>query len=165
MSKVNGVVEAAMAPNKWGKNSILIGETWYSTDPAYMKTPMPTKGDVVEFDDGGKKYINNLRIVSKGEGAAKSSGSNYSHLGVELGHASNIAKDMAIAADIEVGSDEWYKFWMTHTQKVYSTMKALRNKFEAPPVVHNPDVVVLTGAAKPSSSPVEASEDISDIFQ
>ena len=110
MATVTGTVEAALIPNKWGKNSILVGEVWYSTDPKYMTGDIPRKGDVVEFDSGKTgKYINNLTVTSKGAGSAssaKSAGGGYSNLGVELGHASNVAKDMANAFFSEEGQPE-----------------------------------------------------------
>ena len=171
MATVTGTVEAALIPNKWGKNSILVGEVWYSTDPKYMTGDIPRKGDVVEFDSGKTgKYINNLTVTSKGAGSdssAKSAGGGYSNLGVELGHASNVAKDMANTyfAGKAAGSDEWYKYWVTHTEKVYTVMKKLRAKHEAPVVspVGTDDVVVLA-KAKPSSKPVETADEIEDIF-
>ena len=41
MATVTGTVEAALIPNKWGKNSILVEEKWYSTDPQYMTGDIP----------------------------------------------------------------------------------------------------------------------------
>ena len=175
MATVTGTVEAALIPNKWGKNSILVGEVWYSTDPKYMTGDIPRKGDVVEFDSGKTgKYINNLTVTSKGAGSAssaKSAGGGYSNLGVELGHASNVAKDMANAfffGDTSaIGGDEWYKYWVTHTEKVYTVMKKLRAKHEAPvatPTGVGTDDVVVLAKAKPSSKPVETADEIEDIF-
>ena len=165
MAQVTGVVSQANNPNQWGKFAINVDGNWYSTNPDWIALK-PNAGDEVTFDDGGKKYIKNLQILKEGSGAPATSGGKkggYSSLGVELGHASNIAKDMAnkIFADVEVGSEDWYKFWMTHTQKVYKTMKALRDKYEneavaVPAASPESNVVVL----KKSASKTAAIEDI-----
>jgi len=59
MSTVAGVVEAVS--NKFGKTSLLVNGGWYGTK--FGISPMPNKGDEVEFDDGGGKFINKLRIT------------------------------------------------------------------------------------------------------
>lgn len=61
MAIVKGVVEVASI-NKWGKFNMLVNEMWYSTKPEWLSVK-PTSGQTVEFDDGGKNYIKNLRIV------------------------------------------------------------------------------------------------------
>ena len=61
MSNVNGVVEATS--NKFGKFSVMVGGNWYATKEEWAPTPRPNKGDVVEFDDGGGKYLKKCRIV------------------------------------------------------------------------------------------------------
>lgn len=70
MATVTGTVEAYS--NKWDKDSILVNGKWYST-----KFPLPTKpdkGDEVEFEDGGKNFINKFRIThSTGGGGSTAS--------------------------------------------------------------------------------------------
>jgi hypothetical protein len=172
MALVTGTVEAAHS--KWDKWNILVNDKWYSTKLEYARAK-PGKGAVVEFDDGGAKFTKNLRVISEGEPypsggypspSPKSGTKTYSNLGVELGHASNVAKDMAIHyslhVDIEIGSPEWYKYWVTHTEKVYNVMKALRYKYEIPPPIVNDSStdsetapVVMTNGSKeePDSEP------------
>ena len=170
MAIVTGVAEVVMNPNKWGKISICVDGNWYSTDPKYVKWAIPNSGDEVSFDSGGTgKYLNNLTIVGKGSGdPAKSSPAKggYSNLGVELGHASNVAKDMAntFFSETEIGSEEWYTYWVEHTQKVYATMKKLRAAYEEAPSTksEDSDVVVITGAGKPSSATTAA--EVADVF-
>jgi hypothetical protein len=160
MATVTGVVEVAMNPNKFGKFAMLVDEVWYSTDPSWLPTK-PEKGDTVTFDNGGKKYIKNLTITGKGglgkthSPAAKGG---YSNLGVELGHASNVAKDMAnkFYKDADIGSEDWYIYWMEHTQKVYKVMGKLRKKFEEP---EEEKVVVMEKKAEPASI-----SELDDIF-
>jgi hypothetical protein len=173
MSKVTGVAEVVLNPNKWGNISILVNEEWYSCKPEQARFAIPNKGDSVEFDNGGKKYINNLVITSGSTGTAPtgsykgtaSKAKPYSSLGVELGHASNVAKDMANSffAGEDVGSADWYKYWMEHTQKVYKLMSALRDRYENPeetaPAVEEDSVEVMH-----SKKPSVAETSLEDIF-
>jgi len=69
MAIVTGTVESF--GTKWDKYSILVNGTWYSTKMEYS-TCKPVKGDVVEFDDGGAKYTQKMKIVSAGGGASES---------------------------------------------------------------------------------------------
>jgi len=176
MAQVRGVVEGQH--EKWEKWNILVNGTWYNTKLEWAKEK-PVEGDEVEFDDGGRNYTKNLRILTHGGGVAQparaSSGGGFTakpkgnyNLGVELGHAANVAKDMAnnhLAAS-EIGTDEWYKYWVTHTQKVYGVMKNLRDQYEKPTPAKSEDTdspVVMSGAVAPSAAPVaEVTE--ADIF-
>jgi hypothetical protein len=164
MAMVTGTVEVALNPNKYGKFAMLVNEVWYSTNPEWLENK-PSKGDTVSFDDKGKKYIHNLTITGKGSfsPAASSSGGSkgYSTLGVELGHASKLAMDMALTAELPVGGDEFYKFWIEHTQKVHTVMTGLRKKYESSDVVEGTasPTTVIKGATKPSATDV-----VSDIF-
>jgi hypothetical protein len=56
----------AVVSHKFDKFSLLLegNDTWYSTK--FNPNPEPVKGDVVSFDDGGKKYINKLAIEGGG---------------------------------------------------------------------------------------------------
>lgn len=71
MANVNGVVEATS--NKFGKFSVMVGGVWYATKEEWAPNPRPSKGDVIEFDDGGGKYLKKCRIVSGG-GSTPSAG-------------------------------------------------------------------------------------------
>lgn len=64
MATVKGVVAATS--NKFDKFSVCIDEKWYSTK--FPPSPEPGRGDEVEFEDGGKNFIQRLRIVGKGSG-------------------------------------------------------------------------------------------------
>ena len=70
MATVSGVVEMFENPNRWGKVSIKINGAYYNTQPAYWKGPFPSVGDTVEFDDGGKNYIKNFKILPAGSASA-----------------------------------------------------------------------------------------------
>lgn len=61
MAIVNGEVEYK-AQNKFGGYSIKVAGNFYNS----KWEPACNKGDVVEFDDGGKKYINSLKVVGAG---------------------------------------------------------------------------------------------------
>ena len=159
MAEVTGTVEVAMNPNKYGKFSILVNEKWYNTNPEWIVNK-PVKGDTVIFDDGGKTYIKNLRITGGSHGhspaPAKAATGGYSTLGVELGHAANIATQMAINSFTasEMGSTEYYDFFVTHTEKVFEIMSAL--KYKHTHKVELPKATVL--------APV-ATDDVADIFK
>ena len=58
MAIVNGLVEYK-AQNKFGGYSIKVNGNFFNS----KWEPACNKGDVVEFDDGGKKYINSLKVV------------------------------------------------------------------------------------------------------
>lgn len=162
MAIVNGVVEVALNPNKYGKFAMVVNEAWYSTNPEWLENK-PNKGDTVSFDDKGKKYIHNLTITGKGVPTAthSSSGkSGYSTLGVELGHASKLAMDMTLASGRVSGDDEFYRFWIEHTQKVHTVMTNLKRKYEGSDKAEEaPASAVIKGATKPS-----ATDGMDDIF-
>lgn len=173
MAAVRGEVEAVST--KYGKFSVMVDGNWYGTKQEWAPDPLPNKGDTVQFDSGPTgKYLQRCKVVSAGGGAAPSGGGKpagkaWSNLGVELGHASNIAKDMALKTDLEPGSEEWYKFWVTHTNKVYSVMSALRAKHEGggatakpKPIPSEDDEVVVMAEPKPepvAPPPVAKSEE------
>jgi hypothetical protein len=169
MTAINGTVEAIS--NKYaGKIGVLINEKWYNSKLEYLKVT-PQKGDVLSFDDGGKNYLNNLEVVGSDPSATSKPSGGYTasppakkwnNLGVELGHASNVAKDMANTAATQgthtfiIGDEGWYKFWVMHTEKVFSVMTKLRAKHEAEPVAkaESSDVVVMKAKTAPSMEPV-----------
>jgi len=64
MATVNGVVEAVST--KFGKFSIMVNGNWYATKMEWAKV-QPNKGDTVTFDDGGGKFLKNVKITGGGE--------------------------------------------------------------------------------------------------
>ena len=69
MSTINGVVKAKSA-NKFGFG-IMVEDKWYNS-----KFEIPcVKGDEVEFDDGGKAYVRDLKVTKAGGGAPTGGGS------------------------------------------------------------------------------------------
>jgi hypothetical protein len=59
---MKGVVEAVST--KFGKFSVMVDGNWYGTKEEWAPTPRPQKGDEIEFDPKGGKYLNKCRIVS-----------------------------------------------------------------------------------------------------
>lgn len=55
-------------------------------------------------------------------------------LGIELGHAANLAMEMSCTAfhESKVGTPEFYKFFVEHTDKVFNIMKKIRESKENP---------------------------------
>lgn len=136
MNKVTGVVESKSRKG----NSIKVDGEWYGTFSAADLNNVEWK-DSVEFMwdyDKTGKYKNIKGKVTKTDGATSSPPSgrgkanNYS-LGVELGHASNLAMRMMEQLDYEyeVGSADWYKAFIEFTNKNYKVMSALRAQHEA----------------------------------
>jgi hypothetical protein len=169
MATVKGKIEAIS--RKYDKFSVMVNDNWYGTKKEWTPSPEPTKGDTIEFDDGGKKYLSKCRIVEKGAysagAGAKSGGKTWNNLGVELGHASNIAKDIAMRSDVAPGSDDWYRVWVENTEKVFKVMKKLRTKYEEeatktpiPKTEGVEDVVVYKFESTPESTPEEIEDDI-----
>jgi hypothetical protein len=134
MAKVQGTVEAVST--KFGKFSVLVDGTWYATKQEYVNFPEPSSGDNIEFDDGGSKFLKRVKILGSSSGASTggraSPKKNFNPLGVELGHASKLAMDMAIASfpSEGVGSKDFYQYWTDHTENVYKIMKGLRETYE-----------------------------------
>lgn len=73
MAIVNGVVEYK-GVNKFGGYSIKVNGGFYNS----KFEPKCEKGDYVEFDDGGKKYINGLRKKAAPAGGGVSAPENAS---------------------------------------------------------------------------------------
>lgn len=71
MAKVTGTVEAAT--EKFGKFNLLVNDVWYSTKLEYATFDRPKRGDIVEFDDGGSKFLQKVKIVGSGGSSEKSS--------------------------------------------------------------------------------------------
>ena len=68
MSIVNGVVEGTS--EKFGKFSVLLNGTWYATKAEWAPSPKPNKGDEVQFDNGGAKFIKGLKILGAGDSSS-----------------------------------------------------------------------------------------------
>lgn len=137
MATHQGIIEAIS--HRYDKFAILYNEKWYNTKKEYAEEwpVMPTVGDEISWDDGGKKYLGKMKIIKKNTSAPApqslpSTGGGYSNIGVEMGHASKLAMDMALASAAsgyyEVASAEFYKFWAKETLKVHSYMTKLKAK-------------------------------------
>lgn len=161
---VTGTVEVIMQ-NKKDKDQISMlvkeedGDNWYNQKKEFMDL-MPNRGDTVTFYKGKKqdgtpgKYIQGIKILQGGaevaKGApAKSGGSwNSNTLGIELGHASNNAVQLAIAS--KKTSMESVK---ELTKEFYDMMKSLRAEYEGKETVQEtPTEVSPSKAAKPSKA-------------
>jgi len=131
MAIVTGVVEAVST--KFDKYSIQVGGTWYSTKMEWAKV-QPEKGAEVSFDNGGGKFMKNVKIISGGSGGsagASPAKGGFSTLGVELGHAANLAMQVSLhGSPGAAGSPEFYKFFVEQTQTIYKVMKGLRKHYE-----------------------------------
>jgi hypothetical protein len=68
MTTVAGVVKAKSA-NKFGFG-IMVNDKWYNSKSEIGCS----KGDEVEFDDGGKAYVRDLKVTKGGGGTVASSG-------------------------------------------------------------------------------------------
>lgn len=150
-SQVIGIVEAKAV--KGMNTSILIGGEWYSS---YKGAGLASveKGSTVDFlwkpDAKGMGFRNIIASTVKNLGGSASpapaggparaytpAAKAYSTLGVELGHASNLAMEMCLKMDKDItpGTDEFYKAWVHHTDKIFTIMQKIRaskEKAEAP---------------------------------
>jgi hypothetical protein len=75
MSTVNGVVKAKSA-NKFGFG-IMVNDKWYNSKYEINVE----KGDEVEFDDGGKSYVRDIKVTKGGGGSAVTGGSTMASKG------------------------------------------------------------------------------------
>ncbi len=147
MAQVTGVVEKKNV--KLMNTSLLIAGEWYSSFKGAGLDNVD-EGDTVDFlwnpdkKGGGFKNIvaTTVKVLAKGSGAVPSVRAanpisaapykkEYSTLGVELGHASNLAMEMCLHTEIEVGTDEFYKAWVHHTDKIFTIMQKIRASKEA----------------------------------
>jgi len=73
MAKVSGVVEfGGQSKFDQDKYTVQVNGVYYNQKKEWMNGVFPNKGDSVEFDDGGAKYIKNPRIVGEGGGSPTS---------------------------------------------------------------------------------------------
>lgn len=160
MSKVTGKVESMRRDRK----GVKVDGQWYSSFSPI--TDVEWK-DEVEFEYEQKgKYANikgTVRKLASSGGSGNSGGnagrggsvSGYSSLGVELGHASNLAMRMmeqrgagSVGGTLDVGSAEYYKQFMEDTKNIFKVMKGMRAWAETD-----------DGAKeKPRASPVKSEE-------
>lgn len=157
MTVHTGIVEGISY--KYDKFSVLVKEAdgtegWYGTKKEFADEwpAKPNRGDKITFDDAGRKYLSKMRILesaggSAGAAAGSKSGSNY-NLGVEVGHASNLAmRVMEQRLDhqrLEIGSSEYWKQFAKDTNDIYKIMTGIKARIggtntpeeapEAPPV-------------------------------
>jgi hypothetical protein len=75
MTTVTGVVKAKSA-NKFGFG-IMVNDKWYNSKFEIGAN----KGDEVEFDDGGKAYVRDLKVTKGGSGATAGGGGSMASKG------------------------------------------------------------------------------------
>lgn len=154
MDTVTGVVSAVKRDGK----AICVDDNWYSSWDAISGV---NKGDSVVFNYIKKGQYNNIkgkvRVENSGVGSNSPARPAYSNLGVEMGHASNLAMRMIeqyidSGNELEVNSPAYWKLFMEYTTNMYEVMKRLKaSKEEAQQSV------------KPTPSKSEVSDD-EDIF-
>jgi hypothetical protein len=134
MDTMTGVVDAVRKDRK----GLCINDVWYSSwDPISVN-----RGDEVLFNFVKKGQYNNIkgkvRVTGKGTAPASSprSSGGYSNIGVEIGHASNLAmrtiEQMLNCGDEvpDAGSSEYYKLFAERTIEIYTLMKGIRAKVD-----------------------------------
>jgi len=148
-SQVTGVVEAKAV--KGMNTSIMVNGEWYSSFKGAGLSGIE-KGTAVDFlwkpDTKGMGFKNIIASTIKNLGGGTSgpvraitgvgtgpSRKEYSTLGVELGHASNLAMELMIAKSnmgggLVIGDDSFYKEWVHHLDKIFTIMQKIRQKKE-----------------------------------
>lgn len=169
MERVTGVVESKRRDG----NAIRVNGEWYGTFKGKGLESVNWK-DNVEFlfeKDKSGRYNNikgTVKVVSKAPAEATSAHSGgrpiYSNLGVELGHASKLAWDLVIQLANRnggpgLGSADFYKLWVEHTEKVFRAMKGLRSAHEK-----QEESKVVPAKSETSESPFEEDDDVEDPF-
>lgn len=167
MEKISGMVESKSRKG----NSIKVGDEWYSCFNASDLRHVNWK-DTVEFmyvEKGQFKNIKGPVTLIEGSGGSsassggRSAGRSHSNLGVELGHASNLAMkvmDQMVGSEkVAVGSTEYYTQFIEQTEKMYTIMKGIRSKYESE---EGKPATAPKPKAKPKADIVEADED--DLF-
>lgn len=149
METVSGTVTAVRKDKKGFQ--VDDGEWFSSWDPVSVN-----RGDSVVFNYKTKGSFKNvagkIRIDTSAAPAPKSGGRKDYNLGVELGHAANLAQrvmevmyceDQMDASEVEVGSAKYWATFSEQTLRAYKVMRALRSKVEG-------------GDDTPDESPVES---------
>jgi hypothetical protein len=144
-------------------NGIKLDGNWYTTFKSSDLDHVNWK-DTVEFlwdYDKTSTYRNikgTVKVTSAGSTAPSgaSKGAGYNPIGVEVGHAWNSALKVVFArGKSEVGSDEFYKEVIEHTEKIYRINKSLKTNLAS-------DVVLeaFTDTKKIPSPTTEAPKDL-----
>jgi len=118
--KVTGYVEATS--NKFDKYSILVNDTWYSSKFEIKAE----RGDQVEFDDGGKKFCQKLRVIAPGGGGM--TGGSVDNK-VNTSRDRSIVRQNALSHATTVVIDGGYKD--TTVDATVDTIIEVARKFEA----------------------------------
>jgi len=154
-------------------NSIKVGDDWYSTFAAKDLDHVNWKDEVEFIYDTKGKYKNIKGVVkvlssggdsgSSGGSGGKSGGSSgYSNLGVEIGHASNLAMRMmeqgGDALVFHVGSAEYFKQFAKFTADMHKVMTAIRASIEAG------DKPVEAAPEPPPAKSESTDVDLDDLF-
>jgi hypothetical protein len=136
MALVKGTVEAVST--KYDKYSILVNDQWYGTKMEWARVK-PNKGDSVEFDDGGSKFLKKVKILGSSGGSSPAPKGGYNQVGVEVGHATNIATQVMGqwvqqqgTESPEVGSKAYWAKFCEVTDTVHDITEAFRTKYSAP---------------------------------
>lgn len=136
MAMVNGVVEGVSTKFE-GKVGILVNGKWYNTKTEWAPSPLPNKGDNVSFDDGGKNFIKKLKVTGGAPAAGSGGGYGKANIGIEVGHASNLAMRMMeqwvnqeTLDDNWIGSEEYFKMFTDNTLTIYRLMQGIRKSVE-----------------------------------
>jgi len=136
METISGTVEAVRKDRK----GLCINDVWYSSWDALSVG----KGDEVVFnyaevEKGGRTFRNiKGKVRVSGKATPKSGGSyskGYSNIGVELGHAANLAMRMMEQIPhprSEVGSTDYMTQFSKFTHDMYQVMKGMRDVIENP---------------------------------
>lgn len=148
MNIVTGTVE------KVARNGgIMVNGEWYSSFKGKDTTAKGVgPGTAVSFqwtpDTKGLGYKNIKMLSVTGEAATVAPSATVAvrtsntNLGVELGHASKLGMDMILAKYSEnkeaIGSEAFFKDWVSATDKVFKTMAALRKAKDHPVEVAAP---------------------------
>jgi hypothetical protein len=142
MTQHTGIIE--FVSHKYDKYAIKLEgqEGWYNTKQEYADEwdYKPKQGDEVTFDDGGKKYFSKHKVLKQSAGVApsggKSKGGGWSNVGVEVGHASNLAMRVmeqrlaGVASEPTVGSTEYWKQFAQDTMKIHGLMAKIKDSVE-----------------------------------
>ena len=135
METITGTITSVRKDRK----GFAIGDEWYSSWDALDVN----RGDEVLFNYVQKGRYKNIKgsvkVTGGGAPAPKAGGfkGGNNNLGIELGHAANLAQrvmevmyceDQLDAADVEVGGAEYWQKFSEQTLRAYKVMKALRTK-------------------------------------
>ena len=144
-------------------NSIKVDGNWYGCFKSADLDHVEWKDDVKFSYEVKGDYRNIKGPVTTGAASSSPAASGgkpsggFSNVGVELGHAANLAMRM-MEQDNEVdavGSTAYYKQFSVYTEDMYKLMKALRVKVSAPE---------YTSDVKPTAPKAPEVSDDEDLF-